>query len=80
MRHRIVLSLAALSLALGLAAPGPAATTDSTATAPEAWRTVCYYVYEPMWIPDHGWQLVYAQRCINHLALTPDAARRDGTA
>jgi len=33
-----------------------------------------------MWIPDRGWQLVYAQRCINHLALTPDAARRDGTA
>jgi hypothetical protein len=80
MRHRIFLSLAALSLTLGLAAPGPASTTESAATAPEAWQTVCYYVYEPMWIPDRGWQLVYAKRCINHVVLAPDAARRDGIA
>lgn len=79
MRHRIAFTLAALLLGLGVAAPGPAATAAKSAPAQEAWQTVCYFVYEPMWT-DRGWQLVYAKRCINHLALAPDAGRGGSTA
>ena len=55
-----------------------AADRDRPAPAQEAWQTVCYYVYEPMWT-DRGWQLVYAKRCINHLALAPGDGRRGNT-
>ncbi len=79
MHYRIAFTLAALLLGLGAAAPGPAASTAKPAPAQEAWQTVCYYVYEPMFT-DRGWQLVYAKRCINHLALAPDAVRLGNTA
>ena len=80
MRYRIILAVAALSLGLGIAPPSPSAAPGGAAPAQEAWRTVCYYVYEPMWTPDHGWQLVYAKRCTNHLASAPGAASRAGAA
>lgn len=74
MRSPLCLTLAALSL--GLAAPGPSAAVDQAAPTREAWQTVCYYVYEPMWTADRGWHLVYAKRCINHLAFAPETGRR----
>ena len=74
MGYRIAFTLAALLLGLGAAAPGPAPSATKPAPAQEAWQTVCYYVYEPMFT-DRGWQLVYARRCINHLALAPAAVR-----
>lgn len=80
MRSSMSLTLAALSLGLGFAVPGPSATADQAAPAQEAWQTVCYYVYEPMWTPDRGWHLVYARRCINHLALAPETGQRTGPA
>jgi hypothetical protein len=68
MRYPIILPLAALLLGLAITAPAPAA--DRAVPTQEAWQTVCYYVTEPMWIPGVGWHLVYAKRCINHIAQT----------
>ncbi|HUN49151.1 MAG TPA: hypothetical protein VMU85_21635 [Stellaceae bacterium] len=80
MRGRSILTLAAASLGLALGAPGPSAGSLVAAPIEEAWQTVCYNVYEPMWLPGIGWRLVLAKRCQNELSLAPVPAARDGAA
>jgi len=80
MRGWSILTLAAAALGLALAAPGPSAGAVAAAPIEEAWQTVCYNVYEPMWLPGIGWRLVLAKRCQNQLSLAPVATARDGAA
>jgi len=68
MRSWMPVLFAGLAVALIAATPAPVARPELPATQ-SAWNTVCYNVYEPMWLPGIGWRLVLAKRCMNHLAL-----------